>query len=288
VKLTGERPLHGSTPDSLLALHDAGYREVAARLGPGVVLDIGCGTGHATDRLGAPGRVVIGVDYDTPTAVGAAEEWRASRPDMRFAAMDGARLGLADESTDWVCSSHVIEHFTAPEQHAAEVARVLRPDGTAFVLTPNKPADFANPFHVYLFEAPELASLLGLFFTDVEVLALEGSDALHADFAARRSSGERILALDVFDLRKRIPQSWYVWGYERLLPLVYRVLGSEKTGIGSGIDERDLFIGDKIEPTTPVLLAVARGPRRGRREHAAPPRSGQDREHRPRVRAVTE
>ena len=33
MKLTGERPIEGSTPDSLLALHEAGYREVAARHG---------------------------------------------------------------------------------------------------------------------------------------------------------------------------------------------------------------------------------------------------------------
>ena len=45
MKLTGERPMEGSTPDSLLALHDAGYREVLARLGPGRVLDVGCGVG---------------------------------------------------------------------------------------------------------------------------------------------------------------------------------------------------------------------------------------------------
>ena len=39
VRFTGERPTEGSTPDSLLALHAAGYREVRARLGPGRVLD---------------------------------------------------------------------------------------------------------------------------------------------------------------------------------------------------------------------------------------------------------
>src|SRR5689334_23970292 len=45
VKLTGERPMEGHTPDSLLALHDAGYREVIARLGKGRILDVGCGVG---------------------------------------------------------------------------------------------------------------------------------------------------------------------------------------------------------------------------------------------------
>ncbi len=42
------------------------------------------------------------------------------------------------------------------------------------MITPNRPADFENPFHVYLFEAGELASMLRLFFHDVEVLGLEG------------------------------------------------------------------------------------------------------------------
>ena len=51
-----------------------------------------------------------------------------------------------------------------PEHHVAELARVCTDDGTAFVITPNRPADFENPFHVYLFEADELASLLRLFF----------------------------------------------------------------------------------------------------------------------------
>src|SRR5262249_54875911 len=40
MKLTGERPMQGATPDSLLAFHDAGYREVVARLGTGVVVDV--------------------------------------------------------------------------------------------------------------------------------------------------------------------------------------------------------------------------------------------------------
>jgi hypothetical protein len=33
MRLTGERPMEGATPDSLLAFHDADYREMAARLG---------------------------------------------------------------------------------------------------------------------------------------------------------------------------------------------------------------------------------------------------------------
>lgn len=265
MKLTGERPMEGATPDSLLALHDAGYREVITRIGPGRVLDVGCGVGAETARFCGPERLVVGVDYSPETAVLARKEWGPAGPrgtDAEFAGMDGAQLGFRDASFDWVCSSHIIEHFTGPETHVAELARVTRNDGTAFVITPNRPADFENPFHVYLFEAAELGSLLRLFFEDVEVLGLEGDDVLKADFAQRRSSGEKLLKLDVFELRRRLPRRWYVWGYEHALPVVYRMLGSASTGIGSGLDDSHFFMTDEIRATTPVLFAIARRPRR--------------------------
>jgi SAM-dependent methyltransferase len=233
---------------------------MAGRIGAGTVLDVGCGVGEQTARLAGLGRLVIGVDYDPQTAVDAGHEWGPRG--LRFAAMDGARIAARTGSVDWVCSSHIIEHFRAPEQHVAELARVATDRGTALVITPNRPADFENPFHVALFEPDELESLLALFFDDVTVHGLEGSPELHADFAQRRASGERLLKLDPLDLRHKVPHSWYVWGYERVLPVVYRMLGSERTGIGSGIDESHFFLTDQITPTTPGLFAVARNPRR--------------------------
>lgn len=266
MRLTGERPMQGSTPDSLLALHDAGYREVAARIGPGRVLDVGCGVGNETARLAAADRIVVGIDYDAATAVDADEEHGTGAaddaPPVRFATMDGARLGIRPGSFDWICSSHIIEHFVMPERHVAELARACSASGTVFVITPNRPADFENPFHVYLFEPKELRSLLSLFFEEVEVCGLEGDAALQADFAARRQSGERILKVDALNLRRHVPRSWYVWSYERMLPVVYRILGSSVTGIGSGIDESNFAFTDTIVPTTPVLFAIGRRPRR--------------------------
>jgi ubiquinone/menaquinone biosynthesis C-methylase UbiE len=262
--------MEGATPDSLLALHDAGYREVVARLeGPGAgerrVLDVGCGVGAQTVRLDGPHRTVFGVDYDAETAILARKEWGPGGTrgtELEFAAMDGARLGFRDGAFDEVSSSHIIEHFVMPEQHVAELARVCADDGSVFVITPNRPADFENPFHVYLFEANELASMLRLFFDDVEVLGLDGDDELQADFAARRQSGERLLKLDALNLRTKIPRRTYVWAYERLLPVVYRMLGSDSSGIGSGLDDSHLSITTEIESTTPVLFAIARKPRR--------------------------
>lgn len=265
MKLTGERPMEGHTPDSLLALHDAGYREVIARLGSGRILDVGCGVGMETARFCGPGRRVVGVDYDAATAAAARSDFGPGGgrgTDAEFVAMDGGKLGFASGSFDAVCSSHIIEHFVMPENHCAELARVCAEDGTTFVITPNRTADFENPFHVYLFGAADLASMLGLFFDEVEVIGLEGDELLKEDFAARRASGEKLLKLDVLKLRQRMPRRWYVWSYEHALPVVYKALGSKNTGIGSGLDDSHFFATDTIVDTTPVLFAIARKPRR--------------------------
>ena len=260
MKLTGERPMEGATPDSLLALHDAGYREVIAKLGPGIVVDVGCGVGDETERLTAPDRLVIGADYSADTVRQAAQTYGAAGK-LQFVACDGAVLALRDRSVHNVVSSHIIEHFVNPALHVIELARVLRADGTAYVITPNAPADFENPFHVYLFEPQHLISLLGLFFEEVTCFGLEGDDVLKADFAARRASGERLLKLDVLNLRHRMGRRAYVWAYEHVLPLTYRFLNRSSTGIGSGIDASHFSLREHVAPDTPVLLAVARKPR---------------------------
>ncbi|HEV7523772.1 MAG TPA: class I SAM-dependent methyltransferase [Acidimicrobiia bacterium] len=252
--------MQGATPDSLLAFHDAGYREVVSRLGPGIVVDIGCGVGDETRRLIGPDRLVIGADYSAETMCAAAVE-HATTDGLRFCAADGSALAVSDASIDYIVSSHIIEHFNNPVNHVAELARCLRPDGTAFVITPNAPADFENPFHVYLFEPAHLVSLLSLFFEEVTCLGLEGDDALHADFAARRASGDRLLKLDVLRLRRRMPRAAYVWTYERVLPIVYRLLGNSRTGIGSGLSEGSFFTSEHIDEHTPGLFAIARRPR---------------------------
>ena len=261
-RLTGERPHEGVTPDSLLALHDAGYRAIVERLGPGPLLDVGCGQGFESVRLVGEGRPVVGVDYSEEATATAAR--RFGPEGLRVARMDALALAFTGGAFTWVTSSHLIEHFTEPEDHVAELARVLADDGTAFFLTPNRPADFENPFHVHLFGRDDLADLLGQWFDDVWVGAVDAVDRVKADFAARRARAQKVLRFDVFHLRHRIPRRWYVAAYTRLLPLAYRLIARGGTGGSTGITADDWFVTEHVDDTTLVLLAIARRPRRAR------------------------
>ena len=259
-QLTGERPQQGVTPDSLLALHAAGYRTIIERLGSGTVLDVGCGQGFESARFLAPGRRVVGVDYSAEAVEEAKRNYGADG--LVTAQMNALALGFAEGSFDWACSSHLIEHFDEPEGHVSELARVLGDDGTAFFLTPNEPADFENPFHIHLFEPPELRALLSRHFQDVTIQGLDAVPHAKADFTARRVRAEKVLRLDFLDLRHRIPRSWYVGIYTRILPLAYKVIARGDSGGVTGITADDFFVTDDLDRTTMVLFATASRPRR--------------------------
>lgn len=259
-RLTGERPQQGVTPDSLLALHAAGYQAVLDRLGGGRMLDVGCGEGFESARFLAPGRAVVGVDYSREATTAALANFGSQG--LKVARTDALALGLGTGTFNWACSSHLIEHFTEPAGHVAELARVLADNGTAFFLTPNAPCDFENPFHLHLFERDELATLLGRYFHEVWVGGVDAAPHVKADFAARRAKAQRVLALDVLDLRHRIPREWYLAAYTRLLPIAYRVMARRDTGGTTGITAEDWSVTQQADDTTLVLFAVASRPRR--------------------------
>ena len=197
-RLTGERPQQGVTPDSLLALHEAGYRAVLERMGGGRILDVGCGQGFESARFLDPTRQVVGADYSSDAVATAAG--RYGPEGLRVAQCDARRLSLGTGSFDWVCSSHLIEHFPDAEAHADELARVLAPGGKAFVITPNAPADFENPFHIRLFRRDELVKVLERSFDDVWVGGIDAVPAVKENFRLRREKAAKVLRLDVFDL----------------------------------------------------------------------------------------
>jgi SAM-dependent methyltransferase len=258
LNITGERPVEKVTPDSVIAIHDAGYREVEKRLGSGIVVDLGSGEGFETAKLIGPHRTVIGIDYDQQAGSSAMSKW-GSRG-LLMGRMDCSKLGFKTGSVDYACSSHIIEHFSEPALHVAEMARILKSKGTGFFLTPNKPTDFENPFHVYLFDAEDLRRLLSLHFRDVWVGALDCSQQVKDEIAQRRKKAQKIYDLDIFDLRHKMPKKLWITFYSRLLPIGQQVIYRKSMGGSTGIDDSHFFVSESVDDTMPILFAVAKDP----------------------------
>jgi SAM-dependent methyltransferase len=112
---------------------DAVARHVGPRR-PLTVLDLGSGTGRFTpslaDRFGGP---VYGVEPATKMREIAVES--AKHPNVTYIAGRAEEVPLQDNSCDIAFLFFVFHHFTDRSAAAAELARVLRPDGLVFVRT---------------------------------------------------------------------------------------------------------------------------------------------------------
>ncbi|HXH03797.1 MAG TPA: malonyl-ACP O-methyltransferase BioC, partial [Candidatus Competibacteraceae bacterium] len=114
-------------------------REVAARMlerlelvkqVPATVLDVGCGTGEATQALAKryPKARVIGLDRSLGMLAVARRRgtwWRR----LPLVCGDAERLPLADASIDLLFSNLLLHWCNEPERVFAEFRRVLRPGG---------------------------------------------------------------------------------------------------------------------------------------------------------------
>lgn len=258
-KSSGERPDLKITPDSVLALHDAGYKEADLHITEGLVLDIGCGLGFETARLEKQNRYLFGIDYDFNSIKELNNQNFAS---IRALAADCLKCPFKDSSFNWVVSSHIIEHFLNPALHLNEIKRILTPEGSAVIITPNKDADFENPFHLYLFEKESLMSLLKDFFESVEILGLDCKKEVKAEINLRRKKAQKVYNLDVFNLRKKMPRKWWIYIYSNLLPVAQRIVYKNSMGGKTGISQDDFFLTENVDETTIALFALAKHPKK--------------------------
>jgi Methylase involved in ubiquinone/menaquinone biosynthesis len=102
------------------------------------VLDVGCGTGFATEGLLDRVETVHGLDQSSHQMQKAFEKFgRHGR--VRFCRGDAERLPFADDAFDVVWSSGSIEYWPNPVDALEELRRVTRPGGQVLVVGPNNP-----------------------------------------------------------------------------------------------------------------------------------------------------
>ena len=102
------------------------------------VLDVGCGTGFATEGLLRHTEVVHGLDQSIHQMEKAFEKF-GKRDRVRFYRGDAERLPFRDDSFDVVWSSGSIEYWPNPVVALRELRRVVKPGERVLVVGPDYP-----------------------------------------------------------------------------------------------------------------------------------------------------
>ncbi|MFT4921349.1 MAG: ubiquinone/menaquinone biosynthesis C-methylase UbiE [Haloarculaceae archaeon] len=102
------------------------------------VLDVGCGTGFATERLLEETDHVHGLDQSAHQLEQAYGKFGKRGP-VRFCRGDAERLPFADDAFDVVWSSGSIEYWPNPVEALRELRRVAKPGQQVLVVGPDYP-----------------------------------------------------------------------------------------------------------------------------------------------------
>ncbi|PSP68227.1 SAM-dependent methyltransferase [Halobacteriales archaeon QH_8_67_27] len=104
------------------------------------VLDVGCGTGFATEGLLERTENVYGLDQSVHQMEKAWQKF-GKRDRVRFYRGDAERLPFENDTFDIVWSSGSIEYWPDPVAALVECRRIAKPGGQVLIVGPNYPSN---------------------------------------------------------------------------------------------------------------------------------------------------
>jgi SAM-dependent methyltransferase len=198
------------------------------------LLDWGCGTGfnceYARTKYGVSR--TLGVDISAPTIQFA----RQTYPDCEYVVGDvcDPNLDVGNEEWDYVICCEVFEHVHDVHALLDGIYRHLRPGGTAFISTPNRPVfslnhvpSPLNQTHIKEYCLDEFSEILSTRFGSVKISGQRLSDPVmekrRVSVMKRRVMDYRILKSLYWNSGLRIG-----WKILRLEPLLRWMEGPER------------------------------------------------------------
>jgi len=113
--------------------HSKGAEEFAKMMKTGSsILDVGCGSGRDSIFFAENCFDVTGIDISEEAIKKAKESAEKQNLKVRFDVMDVEELSYKDETFDAIYSNAVL-HFTKLKESGAEIYRVLKKNGIAFI-----------------------------------------------------------------------------------------------------------------------------------------------------------
>ncbi|MGH1541012.1 MAG: class I SAM-dependent methyltransferase [Arenicella sp.] len=182
------------------------------------VLDVGCGLGTDLSRFARGGANCTGIDLSSQAIALAEKNFKQRNLHAHFKQMDGEQLEFADNSFDFIYC-HTVLHFTPhPQKMINEIKRVLKPGGTALLMTINRGS--------WLYFLHRVAGMK-IDYMDAPVFHKFN----YAEFDQLCSNlPKRTMVVERFPVRTEVHKGWKAIIYNRLFVDLYNALPQRLIG----------------------------------------------------------
>ncbi|MBB5208972.1 class I SAM-dependent methyltransferase [Chiayiivirga flava] len=244
---------------AIYIFHLATYALAEAHAASKLVLDLGCGSGYGSRRLADRAKHVVAVDVAADAISYARERYGA--PNLDFSCIDPEKpLPFEDNHFDLVCSFQVIEHVKDVERYLREMRRVMRPDGLAVIVTPDRRHRLFrfqkpwNPWHLTEYSKESLEKVISRTFGRVEVHTMGGSSKI---MDPELSRCRRIRNLTLPLTLKFVPERIRIWALRKAI--AWRASRARPSPTSATLElsaALDVTVGPNTEPAVNLVAYV--------------------------------
>ncbi|MFK7749986.1 MAG: class I SAM-dependent methyltransferase [Kordia sp.] len=222
----------------------------------GNVLEIGCGEGYGVALLYKNANQLTLIDKSPYTA----ELIHNKFPNTTIIQEKIPPLTqLESNSFDVVVSFQVIEHIKDAALYLEEIHRVLKPNGKAYISTPNALKTIArNPWHYKEYTFESLSSLIEKTFTNYRIEAICGNEKTDAYYEKNQKSVARFLRYDVLKLQHRIPAWLLQIPYEIANRMNRKKLLNKNPNLVNSIALKDYSLAEHSEATLDFFCTLSK------------------------------
>lgn len=162
---------------------------------------------------------------------------------------------IPDNTFDVAVSFQVIEHIKDDKMFISEISRILKPQGKAYITTPNKKMSLTrNPWHVREYLGDELKLLFEKKFSSVSIKGVYGNDDVNQYYLKNKEAVRKIKKIDIFDLENKLPAKLLQKPYDILNRLNRRKLLKNETNSVNNITVNSFYLDEYTDKAFDIFI----------------------------------